>query len=200
MSDPGHHRLPKLLGPHLLLGDPLPENVVGVHAVLDRLEPGVVHLLRHVGLTDVDQHLHRPEEKSGRVGKILSSPARSRAVDSLKHRTAVPNVGGAGQPHGAGNLGRHVGQDVAVQIRHHDHVEHLGRVGQLRRADVHNPVLLLDIGIFGPDFVEYLVKEPVGHLHDVVLGEAGHLLAAIGPRVLKRVADDLLGAGAGDEL
>ena len=44
------------------------------------------------------------------------------------------------------------------------------------------------------------MEETVGHLHDVVLGEAGDLFAVVLARVFEGVADDLFGAGAGDEL
>ena len=51
----------------------------------------------------------------------------------------------AGEADRAGDLRRDVGQDVAVEVRHDDDVESLGRVGELRRADVDDPVLLLDV-------------------------------------------------------
>lgn len=44
------------------------------------------------------------------------------------------------------------------------------------------------------------MKQAVGHLHDVVFGEARHLLAAVAAGKLERIADDALGAGARDQL
>ena len=55
----------------------------------------------------------------------------------------------------------------------------VGRVGQFGGADIDDPVLLFEIRIFGADFIEDLVEETVGHLHDVVFGEAGDLLAVV---------------------
>ena len=198
MPDPGHHCLTKLFGPHLLLGNPLAENVIGVHPVLDRFEPGVVHLFGHVCLTDVDQHLNRPQEEPGGIRQILPSPARRRPMDRLKHRASIPDVGRAGETHRSRNLRRHVGKNVPVQVRHHDHIKHLGRIGQFGRTDIHDPMLLLDVRVFGPDLVKYLMKKPVGHLHDIVLGEAGHFLAAVSPRIFEGVAHDLLATGTGN--
>ena len=68
------------------------------------------------------------------------------------------------------NLGGDVGEDVAVEVGHHDHVEALGRVGQPGRADVDDLVLLSRCpGTRRADLVEDLVEQAVGHLHDVVL-------------------------------
>ena len=91
-------------------------------------------------------------------------------------------------------------ENVAVEVRHHDHVEGFRRVGHFGGADVDDPGFLLDVGIFGGDLVEDLVEEAVGHLHDVVLHEAGDLLAIVQARVLEGVADDLLAARPRDQL
>ena len=99
-----------------------------------------------------------------------------------------------------GDLRRDVGENVAVEIRHHDHVERFGRVGHLGGADVDDPVLVLDLRIFGADLVEDLVEQAVGHLHDVVFGEAGDLLAVVQRGVFEGVADDLLAARPRDQL
>ena len=112
----------------------------------------------------------------------------------------VADVRRSRQSHRTRNLRRHVRQNVAIQIRHHDHVERFRRVGHLRRADVDNPVLLLDLRILCADLVEDLVEQAVGHLHDVVFGEAGDLLAVVLDGVFEGVADDLLAARPRDQL
>ena len=99
-----------------------------------------------------------------------------------------------------GDLRGHVGENVAIEIGHHDHVERFRRIGHLGRADVHDPVLVLDVRILRGDFVEDLVEQAVGHLHDVVFGEAGDLLAVVAARVFERVADDLFAARPRDQL
>ena len=107
-----------------------------------------------------------------------------------------PMLAEPASPTEPGDLRRHVAQNVAVQIRHHDHVERFRRVRHLGRADIHDPGFLLDIRILRADLVEHLVEQAVGHLHDVVLHEAGDLLAIVQPRVLERVAHNLLAARA----
>ncbi len=97
-----------------------------------------------------------------------------------------------GQAHRAGDLRGYVREDIAVQVRHHHHVERRRRVGQLGGADVDDPVLIRNFRILGRDLIEDLVEETVGHLHDVVFGEAGDLLAPMLPRQLERIAHDLL--------
>src|SRR5207302_1367824 len=94
------------------------------------------------------------------------------AVNRLEHRAPGSDVRGAGEADRASDLRRDVGKNVAVEVRHHDDVESLGRVRQLGGADVDDPVLLLDVRVLRPDLVEDLVKEPVRDLHDVVFGEA----------------------------
>ena len=98
------------------------------------------------------------------------------------------------------NLRRHVRQNVAIEIRHHHHVERFRRIRQFGRADVDDPVLFLDIRVLRADLVEDLVEETVGHLHDVVFREAGDLFAAVLLGVFESEADDLFAAGARDEL
>jgi hypothetical protein len=123
-------------------------------------------------LVDVHQHEHRAQQQARGVRQVLPGAPRRGAVDGFEHGALVADVGRPGQAHRAGDLRRHVGEDVAVQVRHHDHVEGVRRVGHLGGADVHDPDFLLDVRIERADFVEHLVEQAVGHLHDVVLHEA----------------------------
>src|SRR6202167_2304014 len=112
----------------------------------------------------------------------------------------VADIGGARDAYRPGDLRGHVGENVAIQVGHHDDVESLGRIRHLGRADVHDPGLVGDVRILHGDFVEDLVGETVRHLHDVVVGEAGDLLTAVAARVFESVAHDLFAAGPGDQL
>ncbi len=100
----------------------------------------------------------------------------------------------ASQPDRTGDLRGHVGQNVAVKIRHYDHVKGVRRVCQLRGADIHDPVFVLDVVILGGDFVEDPVKQTVGQFHDVVFGEAGNFLAVVSARVLKSITNNFFRA------
>ena len=121
-------------------------------------------------------------------------------MNGLEHGNLVANVGAGGQPHGTRQFGGNVRQDVAVQVGRDDHIEPVWPGGQARGANVHDHVLGLYAGVLLRHLIEHPMEQPIGHLHDVVLGHAGDLLAAVGTRVLEGVAHDFFAAGAGDEL
>ena len=154
---------------------------------------------RHVWLSNMDQHHDRAQQQAGGIGEILPCPAGGRAVDRLEHGHMLANIGRPRQPDRTSDLGCDVGENVAVEIRQHDHVERFRRVGQLGGADVDDPVLVLDVRVLGGNLFEDLMEEPIGHLHDVVFGEAGDLATIVLPGVVEGIADDLLRARAGNE-
>ena len=53
------NRLRKFFGPNFLFAIAFVINVIGMHAVFDRAQPGVVNSLRHIGLSNMDQHHDR---------------------------------------------------------------------------------------------------------------------------------------------
>ena len=121
-------------------------------------------------------------------------------MDRLKHGAPIPNVGRARQPDRPRNLRRHIGKNIPVQVGHHDHIERLGGIGQLRRPDIHDPVLLLNLRVLHANLIKHLVKETISHLHDVILDKAGHLLPPIGSGVFKRVPNDFFATRPADQL
>ena len=139
-------------------------------------------------------------QQAGRICHVLAGAARRRAVNRLEHRAVVADICRARQANGTGDLCGDVGEHVAVEIRHHDHVEGFGRIGHLGRADVDDPVLVLDLRVLGGDFVERPVEQAVRDLHDVVFGEARDFFALVGAGVLEGVADDAFAAGSRDQL
>ena len=71
LPNPCNHRRRKLFGTHLFLTDPFLKNVISVHPILNRLEPGIVHFLRNIGLTNADiEALEKP--RSARAAEPLS--------------------------------------------------------------------------------------------------------------------------------
>ena len=64
LTETGNHCFGKLLRAHLLLTRVLAENIVGVDAILDGLQPGVVNQFGDIGLADVNQHEHGTEQQS----------------------------------------------------------------------------------------------------------------------------------------
>ena len=71
-----------------------------------------------------------------------------------------------------------------------------------RGPDVDNPVFRLDIRILwlSRHFLKHLLKQAIRMLHDVGLGQAGHLLAIVGTRIFHGVAANRLTSGTTDQL
>ena len=150
----------ELLGADLLARRAFLVDVVGVNAVFDRAQPGVMDALGDVGLADVHEHQNRAVQQARGIGEVLTCAARRRAVNRLEHRAVIADVRRTRQADRAGDLRRDVGEHVAVKIRHHDHVEGFGRVGHLGGADVDDPVLVLDLGILGAISLKVRWKSP----------------------------------------
>ena len=92
------------------------------HAAVQRgFQPVGLSLIPDVG----EQH-HRCAEHGAGVG-VLSAPfahhAGSRAVNGLKHRVPLAEVAAAGRAYAALKFGRFVGDDVAVKVGQHKHLE-----------------------------------------------------------------------------
>ena len=84
---------------------------------------------------------------------------------------------------------------VAVEVERDHHVEALRLVGEEGSSDVDDDAVAGDIRVLAlADLLKDLVKQPVRQLHDVVLDDARHALAAVLARVVEGVADDLLAA------
>ena len=92
------------------------------HADIER----TVELIRQFDLTDVLEQHHGGAQHGGRV-RVLSAPllhhARRGTVDGLEHRVALADIGRTRGAYAALNLGRLVGDDIAVQVGQHDHLE-----------------------------------------------------------------------------
>ena len=100
----------------------------------------------------------------------------------------------------ADQAGAEVGDDVAVEVRQHEHVVLLGPLHELHREVVDDPVLELDVAVLGRDVPRDVEEEPVGELHDVRLVDRRDLAAAVAARVVEGELDDLARARLGDRL
>src|SRR5579883_2113915 len=76
LAQPLHYRLCKFFCSNLLLANTFFVNVVGMDAVLNRAQPGIVNALGDVRLTDVHEHEYGAMEQTGRIGEILPGAAR----------------------------------------------------------------------------------------------------------------------------
>ena len=68
------------------------------------------------GLIDVDQHHDGAEQEAGGVGEVLAGAAGGGAVDGFEHGEIAADVGRRGEADGTGDLGGHVGEDVAIEV------------------------------------------------------------------------------------
>src|SRR5579875_2772477 len=75
LAQPLHYRLCELFGSDLLLANTFFVNVVGMDAVLNCAQPGIVNALGDVRLTDVYEHEQGTMEQAGWIGEILRGAA-----------------------------------------------------------------------------------------------------------------------------
>ena len=121
-----------------------------------------------------------------RVGLVQAGVLGRRAVDRLEDRRLGPDVGARRDAEAADQPGRQVADDVAVEVRQDQDVVELGLLDELHAHVVDDAVLELDPAlVLGRDRPAALEEEPVGQLHDVGLVDGGHLVAAVGDRVLE---------------
>ena len=148
------------------------------------------------------EHEHRREDLGGRVRHVLAGVLGRGAVHGLEDRALGADVGARRDAETADETGREVGDDVAVEVRQHEHVPPLGVQHELHARRVHDVVLELDAGVLVllGDLAGDLQEQAVGHLEDVGLVHRGDLLAAVGDGVVEGVAHDALGAGDRDRL
>ena len=146
------------------------------------------------------EHHARGEDLGGRVGNILASNVRRRAVRGLEDRHVMPDVGTRRHAEAAHQAGTQVGDDIAVQIGQHEHVELVGVLHEPHAGGVHDLVVELDVGVVLGHLARHAQEEAVGLLHDVRLVHRGHPLATAAAGVLERVLHDAARAGDADGL
>ncbi len=151
-------------------------------------------------LVEVTQHQHGGQQQRRRIREILAGDVWRAAVDRLEHGDPAPQIGGSHDPEPPDEPRAEIGDDVAVQVRHHEHIE-LRRVqDQLHARGVDDPLIVLDVRRGPRDLTRALEKEPVAELHDVRLVNGGDSLAPVSPRVGERKLHDPRRCALGDDL
>ncbi len=200
LTESGDDRVGEFPGTDADAAGPRLEDVVGMETLLNGAQPGVVHGARYLRPADMPQQHDRRQEESRGIGEVLPGPTGRAAVNRLKHRRLGADIGGAGQADRTGDLRRHVRENVAVKIRHDEHVEGRGRIGQFGRANIDDPVFMFQPRVFQGDGLENLVEQTIGELHDVIFGQAGHLAPAVTAGVFESVTHNTLTTGTRYEL
>ena len=136
------------------------------------------------------------------IGLTLFWPVYFGAEPCVASKTAASGAdvraGRDAEP--ADEAGSEVGDDVAVEVRQHEHVELLRPLHESHAERVDEVLARLDVGVFGCDLAEDVEEQPVRVLHDVRLRDAVDGPPAVIARVLEGVADDPLGGLGADRL
>ena len=93
------------------------------------------------------EHQHAGEELGDRVDPVLARVLRRRAVRRLEHGRVLAEVRAGRDAEAADHPGAQVGDDVAVQVREHEHVVLLGPLYELHAHVVDDPVVEGDVGV-----------------------------------------------------
>ena len=162
-----------------------------------RLDP-----FRRVRVAEVAEHQGAADRISA-VGFALSRPAYFGADPWTGSKTAAvgADVRAGRDAQAADQARRQVADDVAVEVRQHEHVVQLGLLDELHAHVVDDAVLELDPAVVvGRDGPAALEEQAVRQLHDVGLVDGRDLVPAVGDGVLEREPGDPLGRLAGDDL
>ncbi len=129
---------------------------------------------------DVPQHQHRRQQQRGRVRDVLPGDVRRAAVHRFEDADLGAQVRGADDAETADEAGAQIRHDVAVQVRHHEHVElrrgsSRGACTPRRRSSRRTSMS----GKRAGDGAHALEKQAVAELHDVRLVDGRDLLAAV---------------------
>ena len=118
-----------------------------------------------------------------------------------KTAASVPMLAPGRDAETADQTGGEVADDVAVEVRQHEHVVQVRLLDELHAHVVDDAVLELDLalvaGRHGPAALE---EQAVRELHDVGLVDGRDLVPAVGDRVVEGEPGDPLGRLAGDDL
>ena len=123
--------------------------VVGdVLAFGDDVGHGLFQAVGGVDFAQVAQHQHAGEDQGGRVDLVLPLVLRGAAVRGFEHRAVGADVLARRDAQAADQAGAQIAEDVAVQVRQHEHVVQLGLLHELHAHVVDDAVLELDVRIF----------------------------------------------------
>ena len=150
---------------------------------------------------EVPQHHGGAQDERRRVGLVLALDVEPDvAAAGLEDGHVAAHVAARHDASPADQPGADVGQDAAVQIRHHHDVELLRARDALHRRVVDDHVVALERRVVLGDFLDRVAEQTVGELHDVGLVHACDLLAVVRERKGEGELGDALGFGAGDDL
>jgi len=176
-------------------------HVVGYVAALgDYGGHGPFEPVGRFGFFQMPQHKHAREDQCRRVYLVLALVFRGAAVGRFEHGAIRPDVHSRRHAQPTDEPGGQVAQNVAIEVRQHEHVVQLGLLDQLHAHVVDDAVLELDVRKFLGHASGGGQIQSVGVFHDVGFVHGRDFLAAVGPGVLEGIAHDPLAGGDADRL
>src|SRR5882724_9238408 len=161
-----------------------------VLALPDDLGDRPLEVVRGRALVEVPEHQHSRKHLRHWVDLVLARVFRRGAVRRLEDRDALAEVPAGGEPEPADHSGAEIGEDVAVEVRQHEHVVLFRALDELHAHVVHDAVVELDVTVLYSDLLRDTEKQAVGELHDVGLVYRRHFASAVPTRIVEGELDD----------
>ena len=115
---------------------------------VDRVD-GAFEARGGLALAEVRQHQHGRLHQRGGIGQALAGDIGRGAVDGFEDGVVVADVGARHDPQPAHQAGGQVGDDVAIEVGQHQHIEGFGAHHQLHAGVVHDQLVVLNLGKAG---------------------------------------------------
>ncbi len=127
---------------------------------------------------DVAEHHDGRQQQRRRVRDAFAGDVGRAAVDGFEDGAVGAEVGRAHDAKAADEAGAQVRDDVAVQVRHHQHVEPFRVQHELHAGGVDDALVVGDVRKLARDGPDALEKQSVAELHDVGLVNRRHASCA----------------------
>ena len=144
-------------------------------------------------------------QNAGRIGILSQSfldHSGGGTVDSFKHGILVANIGTACGTHTTLDLGSFIGDDIAVQIGQHEHLELVADllIHKVRGHNINVPFVGGNLRILCRDLLADGRKFAVCLLHNIGLGNNRNPLFTVLPGIFKSRSGNAAGTGIGCDL
>ena len=96
-------------------------------------------------------------------------------LNYLKNSPVCANVATGGEPEATDEASTEVGEDVPVEVGHHQDVIEAGVLDHVETNCVQISLLELDLGVFLGSFTTTFQEQPVAHPHDVGFVDGSYL-------------------------
>lgn len=171
-------------------------------ALSQSVKDSLLNLIRMLIQVHMLQHHDTTQQQRRGVRETLAGDIGRGTVHGLKDGALVADVARGGQTQPTNQAGAHIGQNVAVQVGHHeDFVVVRDRIrDDLQAGVVEQLGVEIDVRVAFADIPSTAQEETVGHFHDRGFVHDAHLSSSDVFGVLEGKFEDALGGCSGDEL